>query len=109
VKGGGVEGGGGVGGGEGCFTREDFFTVFLYIPLQPKNKIKDILITPAALFHRFIWKIPTAFFILLATSFAGLQGGRDIGATYTQFHTHSRYTVMRGKLYCREENCEVMV
>jgi hypothetical protein len=39
---GGVEGGGGVGGREGCFTREDFFTGFLYILLKPKNKIKVV-------------------------------------------------------------------
>jgi hypothetical protein len=39
---GGVKGGGGVGGGEGCFTREDFFTVFLYVLLKPKNKIKAV-------------------------------------------------------------------
>jgi hypothetical protein len=54
-KGGGVEGGGEVGSGEGCFT---IFKVFLYILLEPKNKIKDILIMLAALFHEFILIIP---------------------------------------------------
>ncbi len=35
----GVGEGGGVWGGEGCFT---IFTVFLYILLEPKNKIKVV-------------------------------------------------------------------
>ncbi len=50
------------------------FKGFLYILLEPKNKI-DILITLAALFHEFVLMIPyMAFFIWLTTSFVELQG-----------------------------------